>query len=185
MKKNLLWIVVRVDGRIASVSLDYRALARVADALARLRPEETGTVTTEKISSEALASLSSQTRWEDLAVFGTPFQKEVWKTLFDLTHPASDELKLLSYSEFAALCGNPDGVRAVAHAVAQNPIAYIIPCHLIIPKESIDKAAAIRADAQKTLFKGADLDLLTTIDCGEYGPGKSLKKEMIALQFGK
>jgi hypothetical protein len=89
----------------------------------------------------------------------------------------------MSYTEFAALCGNPEGVRAVAHAVACNPVIFIIPCHLIIPKESMDKIALIRADAQATLFKGADLDVLRAVDCGEYAPGKALKREMITLSL--
>ena len=73
----------------------------------------------------------------------------------------------MSYTEFAALCGNPEGVRAVAHAVACNPVIF----------------ALIRADAQSTLFKGADLDVLRAVDCGEYAPGKALKREMITLSL--
>ena len=54
---------------------------------------------------------------------------------------------------------------------------------LHIPKESMDKIALIRADAQATLFKGADLDVLRAVDCGEYAPGKALKREMITLSL--
>ena len=46
-----------------------------------------------------------------------------------------------------------------------------------------DKIALIRADAQSTLFKGADLDVLRAVDCGEYAPGKALKREMITLSL--
>ena len=165
MKREKQWIVTRVNGRIAAVSSDYRALAEVASALSRLRPEEVDQVTTEKIPTAALVELSRTCAWEDLCLYGTPFQK------------------VMSYTEFAALCGNPEGVRAVAHAVACNPVIFIIPCHLIIPKESMDKIALIRADAQATLFKGADLDVLRAVDCGEYAPGKALKREMITLSL--
>ena len=89
------------------------------------------------------------------------------------------EPRLYSYSEFAALCGNPQGVRSVAHAVAINPITYVFPCHLIIPKESLDKAREIRAVAESTLFKGSDLYLLDSIDVGEYAYGPETKRELI------
>ena len=62
--------------------------------------------------------------------------------------------------EIAALAGNPQGVRAVAHAVALNPIAYVIPCHLVVPKETMDRAQEIEESALATLFKGKDLYLL-------------------------
>jgi O-6-methylguanine DNA methyltransferase len=182
MKREKQWIVTRVNGRIAAVSSDYRALAEVASALSRLRPEEVDQVTTEKIPTAALVELSRTCAWEDLCLYGTPFQKEVWRKLFDLTH-GEEQPRVMSYTEFAALCGNPEGVRAVAHAVACNPVIFIIPCHLIIPKESMDKIALIRADAQATLFKGADLDVLRAVDCGEYAPGKALKREMITLSL--
>ena len=182
MKREKHWIVTRVNGRIAAVSSDYRALAEVASALARLRPEEVEQVTTEKIPTEALVDLSRTCAWEDLCLFGTPFQKDVWRKLFDLTH-GGEHPHVMSYTEFAALCGNAEGVRAVAHAIARNPVIFIIPCHLVIPKESMDKIASIRADAQETLFKGADLDVLRAVDCGEYAAGKALKREMIALSL--
>jgi hypothetical protein len=73
----------------------------------------------------------------------------------------------------------PQGVRTVAHAVAMNPVAYLIPCHLIIPKESMDKAREIRATAQSTLFKGSDLYLLDSIDVGEYAYGPDTKRALI------
>ena len=101
----------------------------------------------------------------------------MWKTLFDLPR------KLYSYSEIAALAGVPQGVRPVAHVVAYNPIAYVIPCHLVIPKESMDKALEIRTAAEGTLFKGSDLYLLDSIDVGAYAYGSDLKRELIKRQL--
>ena len=75
---------------------------------------------------------------------------------------------------------NLQGVRSVAHAVAINPVAVIIPCHIIVPKEATDRAAAIRSAARETtLFKGADLYLLDTVDVGDYAWGPRVKREMI------
>lgn len=171
------WIVTRVDGKIASISADYRHFARIAAEIAAMKPAETDSVVTSKISMEELLRLNDTIGWEDLRLFGTAFQKKVWKTLFDMPR------KLYSYTDFAALAENPSGVRAVAHAVATNPVAYIVPCHLIVPKEATDKAREIRAGAEKTLFKGSDLYLLDTIDVGEYAYGPELKRELIKLQL--
>ena len=68
MKREKQWIVTRVNGRIAAVSSDYRALAEVASALSRLRPEEVDQVTTEKIPTAALVELSRTCAWEDLCL---------------------------------------------------------------------------------------------------------------------
>lgn len=58
---------------------------------------------------------------------GTPFQKEVWKTL--LTIPYGETI---SYASEAKRFGNPKAVRAVANANGKNPIAILIPCHRVI-----------------------------------------------------
>lgn len=42
--------------------------------------------------------------------------------------------KTYHYSDLAAALGNPRGARAVARAVASNPVALAIPCHRVIPK---------------------------------------------------
>lgn len=181
------WIVTEIDGKIASIAADYRYLASIAARLAAHSPEAVGQVVTRKITTQELVELSRTLAWEDLRLYGTKFQLGVWKTLFDLTHGAPEEgappVKLLSYTDFAGCAGNPQGVRAVAHAVALNPVAYVIPCHLIVPKESIDKVHAIRRDAEATLFRGSDLYLLDSIDVGEYAWGPAVKRELIKKQL--
>ena len=171
------WIVTEIDGRIASVSADYRHFAALAAKIAQLPPKSIGAVSTRKIGTEELVALAGSVRWEDFRLFGTKFQLRVWKQLFEL------EPRLYSYTELATLCDNPQGVRSVAHAVAINPVAYLIPCHLIIPKESLDKAREIRATAQSTLFKGSDLYLLDSIDVGEYAYGSETKRELIKIHL--
>ena len=167
------WIVTEIDGKIASISSNYRHFAEVAAKVAQLPPKSVGTIATHKITTDELVAMAGTVSWEDFHLFGTKFQLGVWKKLFEL------EPRLYSYSDFAALCENPLGVRSVAHAVAINPIAYLIPCHLIIPKESMDKAREIRAVAESTLFKGSDLYLLDSIDVGEYASGAETKRELI------
>ena len=171
------WIVTEVDGKIASIAADYRHFAKIAADIDTLSPEEVDEVRTLKISTEELLELGKTLKWEDLRLFGSAFQIKVWETLFKMPR------KLLSYTEFAALAENPAGVRAVAHAVALNPVAYVIPCHLVVPKESLDKVRQIRETAEKTLFKGSDLYLLDTIDVGEYAYGPDIKRELIKPQI--
>lgn len=63
----------------------------------------------------------------DIHLVGTPFQLGVWQELAKVKSP-------ISYEALAIACGNKRGVRAVATAVANNPIPYFIPCHLIVRK---------------------------------------------------
>lgn len=178
------WIVTEMDGRIASISANYKHLAQLAAAIAREEdPSAVDVLCTRKISTEQLLDLSRTLRWEDLYLVGSKFQKGVWRKLYELTHTKGVSPRLYSYSELAALCDNPGGVRAVAHAVAINPVAYIIPCHLIVPKEAMDKIQEIRRSAATTLFQGRDLYLLDTVEVGEYAYGSRLKRELIKLQL--
>ena len=176
---NTQWIVTEVDGKVASIATDYRHLPRIAAELAKLPAEDTFSLGTRKIDTEELLEFAAYLTWEDLRLFGTPFQISVWKKLFELPR------RLYSYTELAALVDNPQGVRPVAHVVAINPSAYVIPCPLVVPKESLDKEAEIHALAQKTLFKGEDLYLLDTLDVGAYAYGSELKRELIKLQLAQ
>lgn len=60
---------------------------------------------------------------------GTPFQRLIWETLRKVPRGTT-----ITYSELAEKVGNPKAVRAVASAVASNPISIVIPCHRVLPK---------------------------------------------------
>lgn len=62
---------------------------------------------------------------------GTEFQIEVWKEVQKIPfgHTAS-------YRDIANRIGKPKAVRAVATAIATNPIAMLIPCHRIIHSDN-------------------------------------------------
>lgn len=60
---------------------------------------------------------------------GTNFQIKVWEALLRI--PSGH---LVSYQDVAEMIGKPRAVRAVAGAVANNPISFIIPCHRVIRK---------------------------------------------------
>ena len=186
METDLKWIIVRIDGKIAAVSTDYRMLASITARLAQ-KDVHYNEISATSASFEQVWNLRKEVRWEDLMLFGTDFQKSVWRRLYDLTH-SDRRTDLISYSDFAELCQNRAGVRAVAHAVGLNPVSVIIPCHLVIPKESIDKMQEIRKKAESTIFKGDDLCLNSilndsSIDFGEYALGRRLKRELILKEM--
>lgn len=58
---------------------------------------------------------------------GTNFQIRVWEALLRIPPGA-----VASYADVAQLAGVPNAVRAVASAVARNPVAVLIPCHRVI-----------------------------------------------------
>ena len=189
METDRKWIVVRIDGKLAAVSTDYRMLASITDRLAK-KDAVYKEITAAAVSFDEVWKLRQETTWEDLVLFGTDFQKKVWRKLWDLTH-SQDEIsqtRLMSYSDFAESCKNRAGVRAVAHAIGLNPVSVIIPCHLVVPKEAIDKISAIHKKAEATIFKGDDLCISSilsdnTIDFGEYDLGRKLKRELIMLEL--
>jgi AraC family transcriptional regulator of adaptative response/methylated-DNA-[protein]-cysteine methyltransferase len=64
-----------------------------------------------------------------LVLKGTNFQVQVWQALLKIPVGA-----MVSYQGVAAMIGNPNASRAVAHAIARNPVGYLIPCHRVINK---------------------------------------------------
>ncbi len=65
----------------------------------------------------------------NLHLRGTNFQINVWKALLRIP-----EGWVVSYRDIAAYIGQPKAFRAVANAVALNPVGYLIPCHRVIAK---------------------------------------------------
>jgi methylated-DNA-[protein]-cysteine S-methyltransferase len=60
---------------------------------------------------------------------GTEFQQKTWQALLSIPYGET-----CSYSEQAALVGNPKAVRAVGGANGLNPITIVVPCHRVIGK---------------------------------------------------
>ncbi len=63
----------------------------------------------------------------ELDLRGTPFQVDVWRTLIAI--PPGQRT---SYLDLANRLGRPEAVRAVAGAVARNPVSILIPCHRVV-----------------------------------------------------
>ncbi len=175
------WIVSTVDNKIVSISLDYAIFASIMDQISWLPASYASEIHCYKVSTEEVIRMSRTTGWDDMRLYGTDFQRMVWRHLFDLTHglQPGEHPRLMSYSDFAALCGKKSGVRAVAHAIGQNPVAIIIPCHLIIPKETMTRIEEIERQAENSLFGTDGLILDPTLDFGEYRYGKDLKKFLL------
>lgn len=93
-----------------------------------------------------------------LLVKGSQFQVQVWQELLRIP-PAG----IVAYSDVAAMVGRPRAVRAVAQAVAHNPISYLIPCHRVILKSgafgnyggnALRKQAMLAWEAAQALGEG-------------------------------
>lgn len=89
-------------------------------------------------------------------LFGTLFQKKIWKTLYESTHYGETK----TYQDLALEVDNPKAIRAVGGALNKNPISIIIPCHRIVGKNGhltgygggIDKKAFLLQHEQKINF---------------------------------
>jgi methylated-DNA-[protein]-cysteine S-methyltransferase len=58
---------------------------------------------------------------------GTPFQREVWRALRQITCGTT-----VSYAKLAERIGRPKAVRAVGLANGSNPVGVVVPCHRVI-----------------------------------------------------
>ena len=62
-----------------------------------------------------------------LDIRGTAFQAKVWETLRRIPRGETR-----SYAQIARALKQPKAVRAVARAIASNPVAVIVPCHRVV-----------------------------------------------------
>ena len=65
-----------------------------------------------------------------VALTGTGFQQAVWQALAALGWGATT-----SYGELARQLGCPSAARAVAGAVARNPVPVLLPCHRVVRRD--------------------------------------------------
>ncbi|RPJ09132.1 MAG: methylated-DNA--[protein]-cysteine S-methyltransferase [Spirochaetaceae bacterium] len=121
------FVTLDEKNRLVSLSLRPAGIAKSGDASA---PDQSA------IAKDIVAQLdeyySGKRRVFDirLAPAGTDFQKLVWRALCRIPYGAT-----ITYSGLAKATGKPRAVRAVANAVAKNPIGIIIPCHRVIASD--------------------------------------------------
>tara|TARA_R110001583_G_scaffold7720_10_gene37990 strand:- start:11906 stop:12763 length:858 start_codon:yes stop_codon:yes gene_type:complete len=77
--------------------------------------------------SEQIFSTTAQQNKLHLLIKGTNFQVKVWEAML-----TSFNGQQLSYAQLSKAIGNPKASRAVGSALANNMIAYLIPCHRVI-----------------------------------------------------
>ena len=94
----------------------------------------------------------------------TDFQFLVWQSLSNIPYG-----KFISYSQIAQNINIPKAIRAVGTAVSQNPIAIILPCHRVLPKNS-------------KLFKHNFP--ITELDVGQFMYGAKIKSLFLNLEIG-
>ncbi len=107
------------------VDQERRDLAEFRDewSLARLlRDDASARAVAEQIFSGAPGDLLVHLR-------GTNFQLQVWRALLRVP-----EGQVIPYEGLAAAVGHPTATRAVASAVAKNPVSFVVPCHRVIRK---------------------------------------------------
>jgi AraC family transcriptional regulator of adaptative response/methylated-DNA-[protein]-cysteine methyltransferase len=83
-----------------------------------------------------------------LKLQGTEFQMKVWLELLKIPRG-----KTITYSDLAKKIRKPTAFRAVASAVAQNPICVWIPCHRVVSKSGSILKYRGGPDAKKGLLQ--------------------------------
>jgi|LSQX01.1.fsa_nt_gb methylated-DNA-[protein]-cysteine S-methyltransferase len=63
-------------------------------------------------------------------MIGTDFQVKVWEALMTIPYG-----KTYTYGQIAEILGDKNKTRAVASAIAKNPLMILIPCHRVIGKD--------------------------------------------------
>jgi len=89
-----------------------------------------GSLVSDEIGADKLSkSIFGRKKYEiSVVLSGTNFQMKVWEALA-CTMPN----EMITYSDLAIKAGKDRAYRAVATAVGKNKIAYLIPCHRVIP----------------------------------------------------
>ena len=82
-----------------------------------------------------------------IKLMGTEFQMKVWLELLKIPHG-----KTMTYSELAKKVGKPAAVRAVASAVARNPVSFWVPCHRVVGKGKNQLGYHWGSDMKRTLL---------------------------------
>lgn len=119
-------IVATAQGRLVGLWFADGAHLPSLDLCPRISPN----ALMQRVQAQLKGYLAGQRTAFDLPLAltgGTAFQNQVWQTLATLPFGST-----CSYGELAARIGRPRAVRAVAAAVARNPISIVVPCHRVV-----------------------------------------------------
>jgi AraC family transcriptional regulator of adaptative response/methylated-DNA-[protein]-cysteine methyltransferase len=114
--------------------LDFVAPGQRGAALAELKQKWAGATFREDQDltgplADQIFGLANHNPELPIVLKGTNFQIKVWHALLRIPTGA-----VVSYQAVANSIGRPGATRAVASAVARNPIGFVIPCHRVIRK---------------------------------------------------
>src|SRR5690625_4751312 len=70
---------------------------------------------------------TSNTFTQPEKLFGTKFQKDVWRALSKIPYGET-----VTYKQIAIMIKRPKAVRAVGGALNKNPYSIVLPCHRVI-----------------------------------------------------
>jgi AraC family transcriptional regulator of adaptative response/methylated-DNA-[protein]-cysteine methyltransferase len=117
-------LIAATDKGLCRVSFDEDAAALAARFPAATI--EAGGEALDSLAADVVAVVEAPGRAHRLPLDlrGTAFQEAVWQALTAI--PAGETR---TYSELAALAGNPGAVRAAGSACGANPLALLVPCH--------------------------------------------------------
>ncbi|WMJ83499.1 methylated-DNA--[protein]-cysteine S-methyltransferase [Oscillospiraceae bacterium LTW-04] len=84
---------------------------------------------TENVFAQIVEYLAGQRKNFDFPyiLYGTPFQKKVWRALCDIPYGETR-----SYKQLAEAVDNPNACRAVGMANHRNPMMIVVPCHRVV-----------------------------------------------------
>ncbi len=83
-----------------------------------------------------------------LLLRGTAFQQKVWNRLLSVPYGET-----ISYAALAADLGGKNYTRAVARAVACNPLCILVPCHRVIGSDNSLTGYAWGLDLKRELLE--------------------------------
>lgn len=124
------WVLVAVSEvgvcgiELGDSKAEVQAALRARLPHADLQPVEPGAALQEVL---AMLAHPAQACHLPLDIRGTAFQQRVWQAVRAI--PAG---QTCTYAQLAAELGQPQAVRAVARAVASNPLAVAVPCHRVV-----------------------------------------------------
>ena len=143
-------LIAMADDEICALYFVDSPSGLYIDELQEQWPESNINLDTGKTGEEAakvFTSTSESSCSLSVRVKGTPLQIKVWRALAHIPQGA-----LVSYSDVAAAIGQPKAVRAVANAIARNPVSYLVPCHRVIQKTGGFHHYRWGADRKKALI---------------------------------
>jgi AraC family transcriptional regulator of adaptative response/methylated-DNA-[protein]-cysteine methyltransferase len=82
-----------------------------------------------------------------LLLRATPFQLKVWEALLRIPMGATT-----SYTDLASRIGQPTATRAVASALAMNPVSWLIPCHRVLRSDGSISGYRWSPEQKRTLL---------------------------------